>query len=165
MECEMSRGILKEYIGVLILSQMVLIGMPAVGEESVGFKKKFVNPYESNFSNVVTISSGGTTTLHVSGQVGFLDGELPEEFARQAENAFENIARHLAAAGANLKDIVKINVYIVGLDGEKTKAFNEARTKFLGEEDMPASTLLGIQALIHPSFKIEIEAIAVIKNT
>ena len=44
MECEMSWEILKEYIGVLILSQMVLIGMPAVGEESVDFKKEFVNP-------------------------------------------------------------------------------------------------------------------------
>lgn len=52
----------------------------------------------------------------------------------------------------------------MGLDGEKTKAFNEARTKFLGKEDMPASTLLGIQALVYPGFKIEIEAIAVIKN-
>ena len=49
----------------------------------------------------------------------------------------------------------------MGLDGKTTKALNEARTKYLGKEDMPASTLLGIQALIHPNLKIEIEAIAV----
>ncbi len=131
-------------------------------EDDDQLQKEFINPSGTSFSNVVTVSKNGVKTIYVSGQVGFFEGKLPQGFSGQVDNVFKNLAFQLEAVGASLSDIVKTNVYIVGLDAEKLKAFNAVRAKHLIGEGLPASTLLGIQALVFPGLQIEIEAVAVI---
>jgi 2-iminobutanoate/2-iminopropanoate deaminase len=66
----------------------------------------------------------------------------------------------LAAAGTTPSHIVKLNYYVVGLDGEKLKALREVRGHYLDEQHLPASTLAGVQALFRPDVMVEIEVTA-----
>jgi len=148
---------------ILVFSLLTMMLM-AMGEAVAEIKLEFDNPSRANYSNVVSVRNGGIKTLYISGQVGFLNGELPSEFSKQVENAFENLVLQLKSAGASLTDIVKINIYIVNLDNEKYKALNTARNRYFTQPNMPASALVGIQTLIFNELKVEIDAIAVLKN-
>ena len=53
----------------------------------------------------------------MAGQVGAdANGIVPADVGEQAANALRNISAQLEKAGASIKDIVKINVYIVNID-------------------------------------------------
>ncbi|KAA2217299.1 RidA family protein [Maribacter flavus] len=44
------------------------------------------------------------------------------------------------------------------------KTFRTLRKQLLGDKDMPASTLVGVEALGMPEWKVEIDAIAVVQK-
>lgn len=131
--------------------------------ESDSLRKEFFN-VGSTFSNVVTTSHGGVTTIYVSGQVGIADGEIPEDFGQQVEYTFANLRRQLQAAGATPEDVVQIRTYIVDISSERVSAYNEARVMFFAQENKPASTMVGVPGLVIPALQVEVEAIAVIEN-
>ncbi len=140
-------------------------GNVSTGAESNVLEKEFLNPVGTSFSNVVTVSHGGVKTIHISGQVGFAaNNEVPEDFGQQVENAFVNLRRQLADAGADFTDIIKTNTYIVNLDSEKLAAYGSIRTQHFPQEDPPASTLIGVSALVFPNLLVEIEATAVVEE-
>ena len=57
-----------------------------------------------------------------------------------------------------------MNTYIVNFNPEADlPIFRKVRKQFLGNEDYPASTLVGIQSLGKNEWLIEIEAIAVVE--
>ena len=80
----------------------------------------------------------------------------------QTERTFENLKACLAAAGATFDDVVKITYYVVGLTAEHVPHIREIRKKYLSATNPPASTLVGVEALVVPDWLIEIEAIAVV---
>ena len=56
-----------------------------------------------------------------------------------------------------------MNTYIVNFNPEiDLPIFRKIRTKFLGDCDFPASTLVGVSVLGNKNWLIEIEAIAVV---
>ena len=85
------------------------------------------------------------------------DGNVPEDFASQAENAWTNCMRILEHNGMRMKDVVKITHFIT--DAANLPAYNEVRLKFLGK-DKPASTLLIVAGLARPELLIEVEMVA-----
>ena len=96
--------------------------------------------------------------LYISGQLGIgTDGKLREGTAAQAEQAWTNILNLLAAAGMGPADLVKVTTFII--DPKDVGVVRTAREKALGGA-RPASTLLVIQALASPDYRIEIEATA-----
>jgi enamine deaminase RidA (YjgF/YER057c/UK114 family) len=109
------------------------------------------------------VAAGGGRLLFVSGQVA-LDtaGQLVggDDFSAQAQQAFDNLKTVLSAAGASFDDVVKFTYYIVDLDQAKVKAVRALRDVILPRERRPASTLIGVQALVDEGMLIEIEAIA-----
>ena len=136
-------------------------GNVSTAVESNVLEKEFLNPVGTSFSNVVTVSYGGLKTIYISGQVGFAGNEVPEDFGQQVENAFANLRQELADAGANFADIIKTNTYIVNLDSEKLTAYSSIRSQHFSQENPPASTLIGVSALVFPNLLVEIEATAV----
>ncbi len=66
------------------------------------------------------------------------------------------------APGATPADVTKITIYIVGYKPELRLSLGEARSAVFGSATLPASTLVGVQALAEPGFLIEVEAIAVV---
>jgi len=96
--------------------------------------------------------------LYVSGQLGVgADGKLREGTAAQAEQAWANILNVLAGAGMGPENLVKITTFII--DPKDVGVVRTAREKALGGT-RAASTLLVIQALASPEYRIEIEAVA-----
>lgn len=125
--------------------------------------KEFINPTPMGFSEVVTYTSNGVKTIIISGQVGHTDGEIPEDFAEQVDIAFRNLVGQLEAASATIEDLVKVNMYVVNIDKERGKAVRDARKKYIDHENKPASTLVGVSALVFPNILFEIEGTAIIE--
>lgn len=101
--------------------------------------------------------------VHVSGQValnaaGALVGQ--GDLEAQTEQVYRNLAAALEAAGASLKHVFKATTYVVGLTKEKAAIVRAARLRHFGDGPYPASTMVGIGALVDPDFLIEIEVIA-----
>jgi 2-iminobutanoate/2-iminopropanoate deaminase len=111
-------------------------------------------PVGSGYSHAV--SAGGV--IYVAGQIGMEPtGTIVDGFEAQARRAFENLKIVLAAAGAELPDIVKVTVLLVELSDLATyRGIREAYIPHL-----PASTLQVVKSLALPELLFEIEAIAV----
>jgi enamine deaminase RidA (YjgF/YER057c/UK114 family) len=120
-------------------------------------------PPTNGFSQVAVAS--GNRTIYVSGQISVNEkGEVigKGDMKAQAEQTFKNVAAALAAAGASFKDVVKMSVFVVGLKAEHVPAIREVRSRYVNMEQAPASTMVGVAALVSPDWLIEIEAIAIV---
>lgn len=105
----------------------------------------------------------GTRLVFISGQVADdADGEVvgPGDLAAQASQAFANVGRALAAAGARPDQVARITIYVAGYRPEHIPLISAARIAVFGDH-RPADTLLGVESLSEPRWLIEIEAIAV----
>ncbi len=111
-----------------------------------------------SYSDAVAVT-GATTVLHVSGTPG-IDGDsgnLPEDFAAQAELAWRNVERILAAADMGVEHIVKLTQHLVRR--EDLAVYRDIRNRHLGACS-PASMLTFLPGLVWPNMLIEIEVVA-----
>ncbi len=146
-------------IAGVMLASVILLSQTA-GKPPFEFRNAPEVKTPPVYSHAVVISGG--RTVFVSGQVGLdKDGKMPADFRAQAQNAFANLKAVLAAAGATPQDVVKLNYYVVGLNQEKRMALRAAREQLMGAAHLPASTLIGVQALAQEDIQVEIEAVAV----
>jgi enamine deaminase RidA (YjgF/YER057c/UK114 family) len=53
-----------------------------------------------------------------------------------------------------------MNGYMVGVTAENVAAYREIRSKYLKSAQLPASTLVGVTALVQPELLLEIEVVA-----
>lgn len=98
--------------------------------------------------------------IWVSGAVGVAaDGSIPSSVAEQFDIALASVDACLKAAGAGAEHVVKVNVYLT--DVNDRGLINPARQRYFGLH-RPASTLVGVTALVLPDLKVEIEAQAVV---
>ena len=90
--------------------------------------------------------------------------KVPEEVKDQAQVALSNVANVLEAAGASLRDVVKVTVFLLNIKdfGE----VNEVYKEFFDDDEAlpyPARSAIQVAALPGPvGCKLEIEAVAVI---
>lgn len=117
------------------------------------------------YTQVVVAS--GRRMVFVSGQVSQdADGKLvaPGDFAGQARQVYANLRIALKSAGATPADVTKLTTYVVGYKPELRPLMAEARSTVFRAGELPASTLVGVQALAEPGYLIEVEAIAVTRT-
>ena len=98
--------------------------------------------------------------LFVSGQVPIdpSTGELVRgDFREAARRALQNVKAVVEAAGATLKDVVKVTVFLK--DISKFRDFNEVYKEFFGEGPYPARTAVQVASLPLDA-DVEVEAIA-----
>ena len=112
----------------------------------------------------VVEATGPNRLIFIAGQLGLdmenkLVGE-PGDFRAQATKAIDNLKLALADAGASIKDVVKINNYLV--DMSHIGIFREVRDQNFNMTAPPASTTVAISQLARPGALFEIEAIAVL---
>jgi 2-iminobutanoate/2-iminopropanoate deaminase len=110
-----------------------------------------VGPYSQ------AIKAGGW--IFVAGQVAIdpATGKLVGgDVKAQTRRVLENIREILSAAGASLKDVVKVNVYLAR--PEDFAAMNEVYREFFPEEP-PARTTVAVK-MVAEGLLVEIDAIA-----
>ncbi len=98
--------------------------------------------------------------IHVSGQAGIDERgrTVSDDFLAQGRQAFANIRRVLAAAGAGLEDVVKVGIFVTDMAANLGNVI-ALRGEFLSEP-YPADTLLEVSALAQPDWQIEVEVTA-----
>ena len=124
---------------------------------------QFVNPKSSHkplgaYSHSVRVPRDAEW-LVMAGQVGVNGkGQLQDGIRKQAEQAFRNILACLRENKMRKGDLVKFTVFLT--DPRHVEAYRAARKKVIGDDTLPASTLLIIDGLASPDMLIEIEATA-----
>ena len=113
------------------------------------------SPYEPviGFSRVVRVGQG----IHVSGTgpVGADDADP----ATQTRHILNIIRETLEKAGARLEDVVRTRMYLTR--AEDWEAVGRIHGEFFGSI-RPAATMVVVAQLLNPSWRVEIEADAVI---
>jgi len=113
------------------------------------------------YSQVIKVT-GAQSILFLAGQVSYdkAGGVLhPGDFKGQAREVFRALLAHVKAAGGTVESIVKVNTYLT--DIRYRADLVPIREEIFGKK-LPASTLVAVQALAHPDWLIEVEAIAAI---
>ena len=108
------------------------------------------------------ITAGANTIIWIAGHGGHVDDggrSLAGDFDAQCRQTFRNIEKTLAEAGAALRDIVSITVFLI--DARYTARMPELRTEIFGQ-DFPASAAITVSGFAEPAMMIEIQGIAVI---
>jgi enamine deaminase RidA (YjgF/YER057c/UK114 family) len=118
-------------------------------------------PTPASYTQVIVAT--GSRLVFVAGQVaddphGSLVG--PGDLAAQARQAFANVGRALAAAGARPDQVAKITIYVNHHREGYLPAISDARVAVFGDHK-PADTIVGVEALAEPGYLIEVDAIAV----
>lgn len=131
-------------------------------------RKQYLNPKEifhsPFFTHTITVS-GPAKIVYVSGQVSYdRDGRVigKDDMRAQAEQVFKCLTQNLKAAGATWSDVVKLNGYMVKLNADAVKQYREVRSRYLDAKCMPASTLVGVERLVHDDLLLEVEVIAAV---
>lgn len=103
------------------------------------------------------IKAGGW--IFVAGQVAIdpATGKIVEgDVKAQTRRVLENLKEILAAAGASLKDVVKVNVYLARQ--EDFAAMNEVYREYFGESP-PARTTVVVR-MVNNALLVEMDAVA-----
>jgi reactive intermediate/imine deaminase len=100
--------------------------------------------------------------LFIAGQVGATaDGKLAGQTMReQTEQVLKNLQTVLKSQGLDFSHVAKINIFTTSIAEFRAPEVAEVRSRYFGS-NRPASTLVQIQQLASPDYKIEIEAVAV----
>jgi enamine deaminase RidA (YjgF/YER057c/UK114 family) len=100
--------------------------------------------------------------VETSGQGGWNDHwEFPEVLADEIAQAFHNVERTLATAGASWEHVIHVNSYHVGFPPEVNEAMVRLFRHYMPNH-APIWTELGVAALGHPAMRVEIRVTAII---
>lgn len=119
----------------------------------------------------------GKTTVYLSGKVpAVTNAQAPKgsleaygDTKAQTVSVLTQIKAQLESLGLGMKDVVKMQVFLVGgpeTDGKMDFAgFMEGYTQFFGkaanQPALPARSAFQIAALANPAYRVEIEVVAV----
>jgi enamine deaminase RidA (YjgF/YER057c/UK114 family) len=97
--------------------------------------------------------------VFVSGCTSVADGVLVGEGDAEAQTvqAIANVAQALEALGVGLADVVRTRMYVT--DISRWEEYGRAHGAVFGEA-MPATSMIGVAALVDPRMLIEVEAVA-----
>lgn len=118
-------------------------------------------PAVNGYSHAVVF---GGRLAAVSGQVpvdadGLVAGPDAEAQVRQV---YTNLETALRAAGSGLEHVVKLTVYLTDL--ADLPAFRRVRDEHQDAARPPACSLVRVAGLVHPDFRVEIDALAVVPD-
>ncbi|MFH8346709.1 RidA family protein [Streptomyces sp. NPDC018045] len=132
----------------------------------IGAMEHFIRPNGSppvnGYSHAVSFTGA---MVAVSGQIpadgdGNLIGKGDAE--AQVRQVYTNLATALEAAGSGLEHIVKLTVYLTDL--ADLDAFRKVRDEYQNAERPPACSLVKVAGLVHPDFRVEVDALAVVPS-
>jgi enamine deaminase RidA (YjgF/YER057c/UK114 family) len=117
------------------------------------------------YTHAVTV--GDARLAFISGQIALdEDNQLVGEgdLRAQATQAFANLKGILESLGADFSHVLKLTMYIANYRAdEHLSIIREVLARYVADDERPANTLVGVQALAQPALMIEVEAVAAIE--
>ncbi len=104
------------------------------------------------------VVANGFVFISGQGPVNPETGAMPDAFADQVRQTFNNVHTILEAAGSSLDDVVKVNAYVTDLT--RFAEFNEVYKEFF-QDDPPARTTVATALL---GILVEVDCIAAISE-
>ena len=129
-------------------------------------ERKIINPPEliepRGFSHGIVVEGG--RLLMLAGQdASDAEGRIvaPGDIVAQYEQVVRNLKAVVEAAGGDLRDIVKLNIYVTDRDAYRAqlKPLGEIHRAYFGHH-YPAIALFEVKGLFNPDAMIEREGIA-----
>jgi len=100
--------------------------------------------------------------IETSGQGGWDDDwRFPEPLEDEIAQAFRNVERTLASAGAGWEHVIAVNSYHMGFPEEVNELMTE-RFRHYMPNHAPIWTALGVAALGDPKMRVEIRVTAIV---
>src|SRR5712691_11730108 len=148
---------MKKMTTVLLL---VLVTVAAAAQKlekanPVGLSK----PASGTFTQVVRAGK----LLFIAGQTGTnAEGKVVGPgMKEQVDQVFANLLTALKSQGADFSQVVKMTTYVTSISEFRAPDVAAVRARWVGSSP-PANTLVQIQQLADPAYKVEIEAMAVL---
>ena len=114
-----------------------------------------------NISDAVEVTGN---LVFFSGQVGIgSDGSVSSDFEAECDAAFGALAGAMTRAGCEVKDLVRVTIYVTELPTRSLETIRAVRDRWIGTQS--ASTLVGVDALFRAGVNFEVDAIAVAAST
>jgi reactive intermediate/imine deaminase len=104
------------------------------------------------------------TAVYLSGQIPLVPETMEvisEDFSEQTHQVFKNITAVCAAAGGQIQDLVKVNIYLTDLSN--FAIVNEVMSQYF-KQPYPARAAIGVRAL-PKNVQIEIDGIMELPST
>ena len=117
-----------------------------------------LSPFEEQAGFTRALRTGNRIVC--AGTVGVEeDGSVSPDAGKQADRCFAMIRSYIEELGGRMEDVVRVRMFAT--DIKDADAVTAAFSRALGHV-RPTGTLVAIAALYHPSWKVEIEAEAVV---
>jgi 2-iminobutanoate/2-iminopropanoate deaminase len=127
-------------------------------------KKSFVRgTWQKSRSFSPAVITEGGKLVWIAGHTGAKDqagNSLAGDFDAQTRQTFKNLEATLEEAGASLKDIVTMTVFLA--DSRYTTRMTEIRNDIF-RDNFPASAAITVTGFADPNMLIEIQGIAVVE--
>jgi 2-iminobutanoate/2-iminopropanoate deaminase len=139
-----------------------VIGLLFAGTSNLAAKDITATDFSNSRSYSSAVSTEGGKIVWLAGEAVLRDENgksLAGDFEGQTRAIFASIEKTLAQHQGKLSDIVYMTVYIT--DARYGDKFVEIR-KEIFKQNFPASTLVTVSGLAHPSLLIEITPVAVV---
>jgi enamine deaminase RidA (YjgF/YER057c/UK114 family) len=133
-------------------------------------KKYYLTPatlpdWSTYFSQVAVVEKNGLKMIYLAGQVG-VDNQKNlvgnGKFRDQVEQTFRNLQTALKSVEATIADLVKMNIYVVNYQPSDAETIGEVLKQYFSVGQLPAMSLIGVQALAEERFLVEVDAEAVV---
>jgi enamine deaminase RidA (YjgF/YER057c/UK114 family) len=129
---------------------------------------KCINPEDISVPETFThvIMAKGSKMVFIAGQVAEDDGKLvgAGDMGAQSRQVFANIGRCLKAAGARPDQVTKLTIFVANYKRDYLPQIEEGRVLLFGNHK-PTDTLVGVAALSHPDYMLEVDAVAVVADS
>lgn len=131
-------------------------------------RKQILNPDTGEWADHETAYSEGVIIQHPDYQRVYISGRVAEAptIEEQTRAILESIEADLTAAGGNMRDIVRVRIYVTQshLTEETLEQIHGVRLEFFERGHYPSSTLVEVEGLVRDEYLIEIDADAIIPD-
>jgi enamine deaminase RidA (YjgF/YER057c/UK114 family) len=116
------------------------------------------DPFDGALGMALGTRSG--SRVYTAGMVGICaDGSVPEDLDAEVRQAFANLKDILETFGASFEHVVEQTTFVAPPLNEIYPVFQTVRNEIF-RKDVPASTSVGVAALLDPRFHIETKLVA-----
>ena len=142
-------------ISLLLLAGVAVTAQKLERSNPQGLSKPQPGTYTHVVKSGKLVFVAGQTGVDANGKV------VGAGMKEQLEQVMANLAAALKSQGADFSHVAKTTTFVTSVSEFRSPDVAAVRAKYVGA-NAPANTLVQVQQLADPAYKVEIEAIAVL---